>query len=454
MARDVRLIRSPISVAGMVLTTISAVVFIVVLLADLFGLHTNPYLGILFFLVLPTLFVVGLLLIPLGAWIERRRRAAGKPPTSLEWPRLDLNDPTQRNTAVIVFALTIANVVIVSLGAYRGVEYMDSVGFCGSVCHTPMQPEAAAHRLGTHARVACVSCHIGPGARGFVKAKLAGTRQLVEVSANSYPRPIIADPDDLVASHVTCENCHSTDRFRGDLIRKVVEHADDEKNSETVTTVTVHVGGVDSTGRTRGIHWHADPANVVEYIATDSQRQTIPWVKVTDPNGTREYAVNNATPDQLAQGVRRRMECTDCHNRPGHLIAPTAERAVDIAIARGDIPASLPFVRREAVKALKVSYPSEDAAVEAIARALRGFYQLQEGQPTSAKEPEIGRAVASAQSIYRRSVFPDMKVTFGTYVSNVGHMDAPGCFRCHDDDHAAKDGKKIGQDCETCHAIE
>ena len=97
MTRDVRLIRSPISVAGMVVTTISAVVFVVVLLADLFGLHSNPYWGILFFLILPVLFVFGLALIPVGAWIERRRRAAGKPPASLDWPRIDLNDPRAAN---------------------------------------------------------------------------------------------------------------------------------------------------------------------------------------------------------------------------------------------------------------------------------------------------------------------------------------------------------------------
>jgi hypothetical protein len=77
----VRLIRSPLSIAGMVLTTISAVVFLVVFLADLFGMHTNPYVGILFFLVLPALFVLGLLMIPLGVWVERRRRAAGRPPS-------------------------------------------------------------------------------------------------------------------------------------------------------------------------------------------------------------------------------------------------------------------------------------------------------------------------------------------------------------------------------------
>ena len=125
IADEVRLIRSPVSVTGMVLTTISAVVFLVVFLADLFGMHTNPYMGILFFLILPSIFLVGLVLIPLGAWIERRRRARGLPAHSLTWPSLDLNNPAHRRTAVAIFALTMANVVIVSLAAYRGIEYMD-----------------------------------------------------------------------------------------------------------------------------------------------------------------------------------------------------------------------------------------------------------------------------------------------------------------------------------------
>src|SRR5438477_12565754 len=103
MAREVRLIRTPVSVVGIMLTTISAVLFLVVFLADLFGLHTNPYIGIVFFLLLPGLFVIGLGLIPFGAWIERRRRATGKAPSAVHWPRIDLNDPTQRTTAVVVF---------------------------------------------------------------------------------------------------------------------------------------------------------------------------------------------------------------------------------------------------------------------------------------------------------------------------------------------------------------
>src|SRR5262245_52433774 len=100
MSGDVRLIRSPISVIGMVLTTMSAVLFLIVFLADLFGLHSNPYIGIVFFLILPGIFLLGLMFIPLGAWRERRRRRAGRPPSELRWPRVDLNDPMARRTAV------------------------------------------------------------------------------------------------------------------------------------------------------------------------------------------------------------------------------------------------------------------------------------------------------------------------------------------------------------------
>jgi len=439
----------------MVLTTISAVLFIIVLLADLFGLHTNPYRGILFFLLLPLVFVVGLLLIPLGAWIERRRRAAGKAPASVDWPRIDLNDPRQRTTAIIVFCLTMVNIVIVSLGAYKGVEYMDSVGFCGQVCHTPMKPQGVAHQNGPHAAVGCVECHIGTGARGFLKAKLAGTRQLLEVSRSSYPRPIFAPPDDLVSSTETCERCHEPGRYRGDVMKRTPEYSSDEANTESVTTLRLHVGGATGAGRSTGIHWHADPTNVVEYIATDEQRQTIPWVRVTSPDqGVREFAVGDATPEKIAGGVPRRMECTDCHNRQGHAIAATPERAVDLAISRREIAPTLPFVRREALTALKASHPSEDAALEAISRSLRDFYSAQPGQQANASGPDLDRTVRAVQDIYRRSVFPDMKVTFGTYASSIGHLDTPGCFRCHDDEHVGKDGKAIGQDCETCHAIE
>jgi hypothetical protein len=456
VAGDVRLIRSPISVAGMVLTTISAASFLVVFLADVLGLHTNPYIGIVFFLVLPGLFVIGLLLIPLGAWVERRRRAAGKPPSAVQWPTIDLNDSAQRTAAIIVFGLTIANIVIVSLGAYRGVEYMDSVQFCGQACHTAMRPEFVAHQAGAHAHVRCVECHVGPGASSYAKAKLAGTRRLLAVTFHTYPRPIVASPDQLLPARDTCEQCHWPGQFHGDKIRRVVEYADDEHNTESVTTLHVHVGGGDgSRGLATGIHWHMNVENVIEYAASDRDRQVIPYVRVTDRHGVaREYTAGGVTPESVAKGERRRMDCMDCHNRPSHAVAASPERAVNEAMAEGGIPSNLPFVHREAVRLLKAAYASEHAAAAEIDRGLRDFYRTGQPQAGMSRGAEIDRAVLSVQDIYHRNVFPDMNVRFGTYANNIGHIDFPGCFRCHDDNHKSKDGKTIGQACDTCHSIE
>ena len=456
MPRDVRLIRSPLSVIGMVLTTVSAAVFLVVFLADLFGLHTNPYLGILFFLVLPSLFVLGLLLIPLGAWRERRRRAAGRVPSELHWPRIDLDDPVQRGRAILIFALTMANVIIVSLAAYRGVEYMDSVQFCGQVCPTLMKPEFVAYQDGPHSRVTCVQCHIGPGVSWFARSKISGSRQAFAVALGAYSRPIPSPVRNLRPARDTCEQCHWPDKFHGDIVRRVVEYADDEKNTESVTTLQVHVGGgSERLGVAQGIHWHMNLANEIEYIATDEKRQVIPYMRLKDRYGNvREYVAEGVTPDELAKGERRRMDCMDCHNRPSHPIAPTAERAVNEAMARGEIPLTLPFVRRETVKALKVAYPSQDAAGQGISRTLRDYYRAEYQPIYNTRRQDVEKAVVAAESIYRRNVFPEMNVQFGTYPNNIGHIDFPGCFRCHDDNHKSQDGKTIGQNCETCHSIQ
>ncbi len=455
-ARSVRLIRIPLSVTGMVLTTTSAVVFLVVFLADLFGLHTNPYLGILFFLVLPGVFIFGLALIPLGAAIERRRRARGRPAAEIHWPRLDFNDSTQRRAAVIIFALTMANIVIVSLAAYRGVEFMDSVEFCGQVCHSVMKPQFIAYQDGPHSRVTCVQCHIGAGASWFARSKISGTRQVLAVTFHTYSRPIPSPVQNLRPARDTCEQCHWPEKFHGDKVVRAFEYAEDEKNTESITTLQVHVGGgSERLGIAQGIHWHMNVANEVEYIATDDKRQVIPWVRVKDRFGNvREYTAEGAKPEALARGERRRMDCMDCHNRPSHPMAATPERAVNQLMARGDIPKTLPFARRETVKALKASYPTQERATEEISRTLRDFYRSQFPTEYMSRRQEVEKAVNGAIDIYRRNVFPEMNVAFGTYVNNIGHMDFPGCFRCHDDSHKTKDGKAIGQDCEACHKIE
>jgi NapC/NirT cytochrome c family, N-terminal region/Cytochrome c7 and related cytochrome c len=456
MPLRIRLVRNTMSIAGMVLTTISAVIFLVVFLADLFGLHTNPYMGIVFFLILPGIFLFGLALIPFGAWLESRRRARGHAASARQWPRLDLNDPIQRRSIFIVIVLTAANVVIVSLAAYRGVEFMDSPTFCGQVCHTVMKPEFTAYQDSVHSRVTCVQCHIGSGASWFARSKVSGTRQVFAVAFRTFSTPIPSPVRNLRPARDTCEQCHWPEKFHGDMIRRVYEYAEDEKNTESVTTLQVHVGGgSERLGIAQGIHWHMNVANEVEYIATDDKRQVIPWVRVKDRAGNvREYVAEGTRPEDLEQGERRRMDCMDCHNRPSHMIAATPERAVNEAMSRGEMPKTLPFVRREAVKALKMSYPTLDAAEQGISRALRDYYRAQSADLYMSRRQDVEKAVQATTTIYRRNVFPDMNVSFGTYPSHIGHMDFPGCFRCHDDDHKSTDGKTISQDCETCHRIE
>jgi hypothetical protein len=445
--------RHPLSLFGMWLSAFSALLFLVFFFADLFSLFANPYLGIIFFLVLPAVFVFGLLLMPLGVYLRRRRQRRGKP--AARWPRIDLNEPWQRTVAFFVLIGTAVNVVVLSLAAYRGIEYMDSVSFCGQVCHKVMAPEYTAYLNGPHARVACVNCHIGPGAPWFVKSKLSGTRQVFAVLLNTYPRPIPSPVTDLRPARETCEECHWPEKFTGDKIVTFHEFADDEANSETLTTMRVHVGGgSERYGIATGIHWHMDPGTRITYITTDPKRQTIPYVEVQDRRGTlRKFTTPGVTQAQLDKGERRTMDCMDCHNRPSHPFTATAEEAVDSVMGLGRIPRSLPYVRRQAVAALKEPYPSQDAAVEAIATSLRDFYRTQYAAQYQSFERDLNTAIAITQNVYRRNVFPSMKVTWGTYSNNIGHMDFPGCWRCHDDNHVAKDGTTIKQDCEMCHEM-
>jgi hypothetical protein len=456
LSRFQSLFRNWVSIVGAMVATIAALLFIAVFVLDLFGLHHNPYIGIIFFLIIPAVFIVGLLLIPIGIYLQRRRQRGGRTlPSEGEWPRLDLNSTRTRRVFFAVVVLTIANVLIVSLAAYRGMEEMDSVRFCGQVCHQVMQPEYVAHQYWPHAKVACAQCHVGPGAKSFVNAKLNGLHQVYGVVTNSYSRPIPTPVEQLRSANEICEQCHWPQRFVGDKVRVIREFAEDEKNTETVTTVQLHVGG----GSPRpevpaGVHWHVFAQNRIEYVATDDKRQEIGYVRLTGPDGSvKEFYAEGVTPEKIAGRERRVMDCMDCHNRPAHRFDPSAERAVDEAIASGAIAASLPFARRETAAAVKESYPDQQVAAERIADRLTTFYRTTYPDVYNAQRADVERTIRAAQAVYARNVFPSMKVNWGTYPNNIGHIAFPGCFRCHDESHKAADGTVIRQDCEMCHSV-
>lgn len=453
----VRLLRNPLSIAGAMMATVTAVVFLVFFGADLLGVteSRNPYTGIVFFIALPALFVLSLLIIPAGVWMERRRRRQGRAPSMLRWPTVDFNDSRLRATMLAVVVLTPVNVAIVSLATYKGVEHMDKVEFCGQTCHEVMEPEFTAYQFGPHAHVACVNCHIGPGADWFVRSKLSGTRQVFAVLFNTHSRPIESPVHNLRPARETCEQCHWPSKFHGDKIETKYEYAEDEANTETKTVLRMHIGGVNAAGQPSGIHWHVAEQNVVEYIALDSARQQIGYVKWTDASGkTQEYYAEGVTEAQLVKGERRRMDCVDCHNRPSHIFARSADRAINEAIGGGFIAKDLPFIRREAAAVLKTEYPDRTAADTAIRNRLSEFYRGKYPELWSSRQPDIARSIDGVRALYDRNIFASMKLGWGHHPDNRGHMEFPGCFRCHDEAHKTREGLTIKQDCDSCHSIE
>lgn len=441
--------RHPVAFLGAVVTTAAAVLFLALAGAMSLGLLVNPYAGLLVFVALPAVFLAGLVLIPVGVRMQRRRERL-RPDASI-WPVLDFGTPRTRQVAAGVLTLSLVNLVIVLLAGYGTLQWMESPSFCGQVCHEPMHPQYTAWQNAPHSQVTCVQCHIGEGQAAFVHYKLAGVRQLVHVVTNNYPRPIPPQADMRPAIE-TCGNCHRAGQPYGNRLLVSHQYADDESNSDSATALLLHVGGPGApTSSGKAIHWHADPDVRIEYVATDETRQVIPWVKLTRSNGvTTEFAVEGLTPEALATGHRKTMDCLDCHNVVAHRIATSAEEAVDDAIRDGAIPRALPFVRREGVRLLRASYPTEDQALSAIETSLRQFYRA---RTTGEGDRVVGQAVLGLQRVYRRNVFPSMRVTFGVYPDHLGHTSSPGCFRCHDGSHTAKDGTPISSDCDTCHRL-
>jgi hypothetical protein len=443
--------RTLLGLVAVVLVTVSAVLLLVMLAVELTGGHLSPYAGIVTYMILPALFVLGLVLVAVARLRARGALRRGE----ILRGTLDFNDPRDRQRVYLVGGLTAVNLFILGLTAYHGVHYMDSTSFCGKVCHEVMEPEYTAYQNSPHSRVACTSCHIGPGASWFVKSKLSGTRQVFAVALRTFPRPIPAPIHDLRPARETCEQCHWPSKFTGDRIKVLTRYQEDEANTELKTVLLLKVGGGSlQSGFATGIHWHMSPSTRIDYRASEDRR-SIPWVRVQEGEGeAREYWAAGAAGQRdsiLALPVRR-MDCIDCHNRPTHAYQ-LPDDALDAALHGGQVPAGLPFVKREGMRLLQAAWPNKEAALGAFDDSLRAFYARLDPQLLAARGSEVDAAAAALQAIYARNVFPHMNVGWGTYGSFVGHRDDSGCFRCHDESHATESGETIRQDCSTCHNL-
>lgn len=451
------LTRNLVSQAGLVIIVVALANLLFLIYINATQEHQNPYMGILTWLVAPAILIFGIALLVLGMLLERRRRRRLAPDEVAEYPTIDLNDDRTRLT---ILGTTVGLILFVAMsvfGSYQVYHYTDSDAFCGTLCHQVMNPEYTAYKLSPHARVGCVECHVGAGATWYVRSKLSGAYQVYAVLFNKYPRPIPTPVANLRPAQQTCEQCHWPEKFWGAQLKEFDHYQYDEANTPVQVRLLINTGGGNATGgEMSGIHWHMNIANEITYLATDEHRQKIPWVRIRNrrTGEVTEYVAQDAklTDAQIATGTKRRMDCVDCHNRPTHIYV-SPDRAVDKAILTGRIDRSLPFVKQQSVAALVKDYKTTADGQRGVASDLISYYQKSHPAVYQSKRTAVEQSASALQEIYATTRFPEMHVDWRTHPDNVGHMATLGCFRCHDDQHVSKDGRKISKDCNACHTV-
>ena len=224
----------------------------------------------------------------------------------------------------------------------------------------------------------------------------------------------------------------------------------------TSSVCVLRVGGGEAEAA-RDIHWHI--AAEVWYLATDRMRQEIVWVGVEDKDGELiEYIDTerkaDITPERI-EAEKRLMDCMDCHNRATHIFR-SPEEHIDAALAQGKIDSSLPFIKREGLKALDPPNPSLTQAVAKV-EGIKEFYQTSYPQIAMEKSREIAKALDELKDIARLTTFPEMNVNWETYIDNSSHQESPGCLRCHGklvEKTVEQESEKIDADCNLCHYFE
>lgn len=445
--------RSPLGLMGVTITTICATLMLVGLLLDQIGIIHNPYAAMVTYMILPGGFVTGLLMIPVAAYVRRMRWH--KYGIAKDHLHINLSDRKHRKFVVGFIVLTVVNIAILGVIAYEGYHFTDSPYFCGKVCHKVMEPEYVVYQRSPHAKVACVECHIGPGADWFVRAKISGLRQVGAVITNSYNRPVPAPVEHLRPARDTCEHCHWPEKFHGKKVKIFNHFTNSNQSTPETTEIALHIGGRNpKTNAFEGIHWHVSNNVQVSYLAADAKRSQIAKVKVKRPDGSEDEFVKEGVEVPKGKEAQWRiMDCIDCHNRPTH-VYDSPERVVDFGLLSKRINPEIQGIREDALAVIKRDYKSRDDAKSKMVNDLVELQTKRDGIKVKTFEADIRKAGDYLLEGYMNNIWPQMNIKWGTYGSHLGHQRAEegyGCFRCHDDEHKSAKGGSITQDCTNCH---
>src|ERR1700733_1045389 len=127
-----------LSMLGAALVTLAGFSWLFVLPLNIRGGSvSNPYIGLLIFIAIPIVFFIGLVLIPIGIALAKRK-------VTENLDEIEDRRAAWRRVGIFFGVMTFANVLIASQLSYRAVQQMDTVQFCGQTCHV-MKPEFTAH---------------------------------------------------------------------------------------------------------------------------------------------------------------------------------------------------------------------------------------------------------------------------------------------------------------------
>jgi len=438
---------------GVILTTTVFITFLIFETAQTFGLIRNAYLGLITYLVFPVLFIIGLLLIPIG-WAQVKKQS-GKNTGELLNQQFDTKEiePGFLGSTLIrtIIAFTLLNVVILSAASLRMLHFMDSSTFCGTACHTVMNPEWVTYQQSPHARVKCVECHVGEGVDALIKSKLNGIRQMVLAALSIYHRPIPTPVHQLRPARETCEHCHWPEKFFGQRLKTSISYALDSLSTPQYTTLNIKIDAGGS-GHQPGAHWHVGNDNQVSYTSLEDKRLTMIEVQSRHADGSTRIFRNRRFNGQDNETKPRVMDCIDCHNRATH-IYKNAEDVIDEQIRLGKLDRRLPYIKKEALAALLTSYPTLDAAEKGIFNRMANVYKRQFPEAALKQTGALAQAVTQLQEASLTYIHPQMNIVWGSYPSHIGHQRELGCFRCHNADLIDENNQSIRHDCTMCHSI-
>jgi len=448
MSKQFPIYKNPITYIGWYIILTAFAIGIVLVGADVLFYQGSPYTAIVTYLVIPIIISGGAIIALFGfawEWWERRRHGVEH-----HLPVVDMNRKlTQRKALVIVLAMALFFSVS-AVATYRGFVFTESTQFCGAVCHIVMHPEYTAYEHSPHARVKCVECHIGSGADWYVRSKLSGLRQVYRTLTHSFHLPIETPVRNLRPARETCEHCHWPEKFTGTIERVQWHFWNDAENTPSKYNMLLKVGGANrETGESEGIHWHTSSRETVRYWPKDRQRLDIPWVEVEYADGTKKvFRTDEAPEGRPPEEEIRTVDCIDCHNRPSHIYRPPYV-SVNLALASGTIDRHLPSVKETAVNLLEGDYKTTPEALRTIEEKMLERYAHESSADIASASVE--EAIGTLSQIYERSYFPEAGVNWKIYPNHIGHRNFPGCFRCHNEEHATEDGDTIDNNCDLCH---